>query len=111
MAADHADRLAHDERVADLLLEREVVEDLLVAGDVAGRQAGLDHVGPHERHADLVGDDLGDLLAAGGQALGDGLHVLAPLLAGVKPHVSKAALAAATARSTSAACPSGIAAA
>ena len=60
------------------------------------------------RHAHLVGDGLGDLLAAGGQALGDGLDVLAPLLLGGRPQVSNAALAAATARSTSSAVPAGI---
>ncbi len=59
--ADDTDRLLDDEAVADLLLELERVEQRGEGLHVAGGQAGLDHRRPGDRHADLAGDDLGDL--------------------------------------------------
>ena len=104
--ADHADRLAHHQRVAHLLLERELVEDLHVAGHVPGRQAGLDHVGPHERHARARRRWSGRSPRCGrrGPRRWPGRTCPAPR-ATVWPQVSNAALAAATARSTSAGVP------
>src|SRR3712207_7959165 len=48
--ADDADRLAHDERVADLLLPRDVLDEVLHRGEVHARQPGLDHHRRSEEH-------------------------------------------------------------
>ena len=61
---DHADRLAHHQRVADALLELEVLHQLGVIGEVGDRQSDLDAVGELERHADLVRDGARDLVGA-----------------------------------------------
>jgi hypothetical protein len=72
-AADDADGLAHDQRVADLLLELVAAEHLGGDGEVGLRQAGLDEVAEEERHADFLGDGAGDLVGAGLEA-GVDLH-------------------------------------
>jgi hypothetical protein len=62
--ADDADRLAHDERVADLLLPRDVLDEVLHRGEVHARQAGLDHHRDLDRRPELLRDERGDLLLA-----------------------------------------------
>ena len=103
-AADDADRLAHDQGVADLLLVRVVRRRAARSVPEVRRSAGR----PGSCCAATgmptsLGDDLGDLVDAGAEALGDALQVLGPLLAarcGDQP--SNAALARGlTARSTS----------
>ncbi len=77
---DDADRLLHDEAVADRLFELEGVEQRGVGLHVAGRQAGLDHRRPRDRHADLAGDDLGDFGRTSLQRLVETDHVLLAFL-------------------------------
>ncbi len=78
--ADDADGLLDDEAVADRLFELERVEQGGVGLHVAGGQAGLDHRRPGDRHADLTGDDLGDLGRTGLQRLVEADHVLLTFL-------------------------------
>jgi hypothetical protein len=77
--ADHADRLAHDQRVADLLFPLEGLGRLGGVGEGTGGQPHLDPTGQRHRHADFLGDDLGDLVGAGGQRLADAGQQLGPL--------------------------------
>ena len=79
-APDDAQRFPHDERVADLLLEGELVDNVDVGAHDHGRQAGLDHLREHHRHPDLAGDGLRDLLHTGVEAFVQLLEVLRPLL-------------------------------
>ena len=79
---DDADRLAHDQGVADLLLEG---EGLHVAGEVGkrlDRESGLHGHGEADGHAHLVGDQLADLRHASAERLADAGHVLGALLVG-----------------------------
>ena len=79
--ADDADRLVHDEGVADLLFPREALRRVGRVGEGPGRQPDLDGARQRHGHADLVRDDLGHLVGAGGQGLADALEQLAALLA------------------------------
>ena len=107
-AADDADRLAHDERVADLLLELEALDELGVDGEAALRQADLDELRQHLRHADFFADDVRDLVGAGLRPSAMRVRYLARSSTDVCDHAGNAALAALTARSTSFASPAGI---
>ncbi len=62
--ADHADRLAHDQRVADLLFPGRLRHDLRHGGEVSARQPRLDHRRELDRHPHLLGDQRGDLVHA-----------------------------------------------
>ena len=79
-APHDADRLVDHEGVADLLLERELADDLGERAHDHGRQPGLDHHRQVERHAHLGGDDVGDVAHARAQPLLQPLEVLGPLL-------------------------------
>ena len=70
-AADDADRLAHDQRVADGLLELVALDQRRGAVEAVDRQADLDDLRQPLRHAHLVGDDGGDLVHARPEALAD----------------------------------------
>ena len=80
--AHDADRLTDDEGVPDLLLPFEALGGVGGIGERAGGQAHLDGSRQRHRHAHLVRDDLGDLVGAGAERLGDPGQQLAPLLAG-----------------------------
>ena len=60
-AADHADRFLHDQRVAELLLEPGLAQELRVGADHRDRELGLHLGGIADRRADLVGDRLRDV--------------------------------------------------
>ena len=60
-AADDADRLLDDERVAELFFELRLADELRVHPDHHDRELGLHLGGEPERGADFVRDRLGDL--------------------------------------------------
>ena len=63
--ADDPDRLAHDQRVADLLLPGDLLARAAASSaKVSGRQARLDHPRQPDRHAHLGRDQRGELVAA-----------------------------------------------
>ena len=89
--ADDADRLLDHERVAELLLPLDLVDQLLHRTEGHGGKAGLDDHRQVDRHAQLLGDDVGDVHRAGLQPFGDALDVLRPLLGrGRRPRVEGA---------------------
>ena len=57
-AADHADRLLDDERVAEFFFERVIADELRVQRDDRDRELGLHLLGKPDRRPDLVGDGL-----------------------------------------------------
>jgi hypothetical protein len=61
---EHADRLANDQRVADLLLPGDLLDQLRHRVEGHRRQAGLDPARELQRHPQLGGDGGGDLIAA-----------------------------------------------
>src|SRR5262245_61038736 len=63
-ARHDADRLAHHDRVADLLLPLEVAEQLRVHAERERRRASLDLRRELHRHADFLSDRAADLVAA-----------------------------------------------
>jgi hypothetical protein len=68
-AADDADRLPEDHRVADLLaLEREGAGELGEVREVERREADLDDLGEAERHAHVPGQQGGRLVGTGDDA-------------------------------------------
>ena len=69
--ADDADRLTHDQRVADLLLPDGVGHYLRHRAEAHCRQSGLDHVRELDRHAELLRDQRGDLLHPRAERLRD----------------------------------------
>jgi len=69
---DHADRFAHDQRIADLFLPVELVDNPRHGSEHPGRQAGLDQPGDMDRHTHLARDQGGDLVAALGKLGMDG---------------------------------------
>ncbi len=77
---DHADRLAHHQRIADLLLEGEGLDQLGGLAPVEDRATDLDRAGQLDRHADLGRDQLRQLLGARLQALGDLADIVGALL-------------------------------
>ncbi len=79
-AADDADRLLDDEAVADGGLVLVALGERGGGVERVDRQAGLHHEAQPLRHARLAGDDGGDLVHAGAEALGDAGAVLGPLL-------------------------------
>jgi hypothetical protein len=103
--AAHADRLLLDQGRAALRLELIILEHSDRGLEVADADRRLGPLGERGGRAHLLGDRLGDL----GVALlifgGDRLEQVEPLLAGRLGIDGKAALAAATARSTSSAEP------
>ncbi len=70
---------AHDDGVAGLFLEPVRGRDLRGRAERHRRQAGLDHRAERQRHPDLAGDRLGNLLSARGEAGLDLLEVLRAL--------------------------------
>ena len=104
---DDADRLSHESRVALFFFPDVVHGSLCVIGEGHGRQADLNALGQHERHADLVGDDERNLVAALSELLRDAHKVLAALLRTCVGPASKAAAAASTARLASSTVPAG----
>ena len=108
-AADDADRLADDQRVADLLLELVALGQSRPPLEAVDRQPDLDELRQPLGHPRLLGDRGGDLVGAGAEGVADPAEVLGSLLdRGRRPRLEGAALAAATARSTSAAVPAGM---
>ena len=84
--AEHADRLAQDPRVADLLLPGDFLHQPRHRRELAGGQARLDHLAQLERHAELLGDRRRDLLGALAEPGGDRREVAGALLArGLRP--------------------------
>ncbi|ABA50512.1 hypothetical protein BURPS1710b_2316 [Burkholderia pseudomallei 1710b] len=76
---DDADRLAHDERIAHLLLEREGLGEFRIRAPVVDRPADLDRTRQLDRHADFARDRLRELLAARLQVLGDLVQIAGAL--------------------------------
>ena len=107
-AADHADRLLHDQRVAELLLEPGLAEEPRVGADHRDRELGLHLGGVAERRADFVGDRLRDVGHARLHRRAELLEPRRPLLDGGRAPVAvERARAAVAAASTSAAVPRG----
>ena len=79
-AADDADRLAHDQRVADRLLELVALGEGGRLVEAVDRQADLHELRQPLRHAGLLGDGGGDLVHAGAERVADAGEVLGPLL-------------------------------
>ena len=75
-AADDADGLAYHERIANLLLELDIEDEVRHRAERHRRQPRLNHLREPVGHADLAADERGDLLAARGQRLGDGAQEL-----------------------------------
>ena len=80
--AHDADRLAHHERVANLLLEGKGLHVSCEVGERLDRKSGLHGHREADGHADLVGDELTDLGHARAEGLADAGHVLGALLVG-----------------------------
>ena len=78
--ADHADRLADDQRIADLLLPLELGHHLRHRAEVHRGQSRLDDSRELDRHPDLLRDQSGDLIRALGQGLVDPRHRFRSLL-------------------------------
>ena len=101
--ADHADRLADDEGVADRLLDRRAGGERDVVAQHGQRQSDLHPGGELERRAQLDGDGAGEVVGAGGERGVQPVEVRRTARPGRWPtQPGKAARAAATARSTSA---------
>jgi hypothetical protein len=82
-ARDDADRLAHDEGVADLLaVEVEGTGQSCEVAEVERRQPDLDHLREAQGHAHVVGDELADLVGPGSQRVRCGLQVVGALVRG-----------------------------
>src|SRR5690606_34834213 len=91
-AADDADGLFDDERVANRLFERVLLDDLRKGAGDEGGEADLNRVREREGHADLAGDGARELLLAGGDAGLDGAEVGGALLGrGLRPTLERLA--------------------
>ena len=84
-AADDTDRLAHDERVADLLLELVRLGRRRGLLEAVDRQADLDELRQPLGHPRLLGDGRGDLVGPGAEGVADAAEVLRPLLGATSP--------------------------
>ena len=79
----HPDRFAHHQRVADLLLPGEVLDDGRKAAGHGDGQADLDDPGQLAGHADLTRDQARQLVSTFDHAFSDGGHHLGPLGGGL----------------------------
>ena len=73
-----ADRLAHDERIADALFPLELPHELRVVREIRDRQPDLDAASELERHADFLCDGARKLVGARLEAFGYFLQVVRP---------------------------------